>query len=240
MPRAFYLFKVKHPTCPLSQASQEFRIPIYVSSLYSFNGMSYFTLRVPRKTNLVYRSMKDNKYVKYVGVISTSEGLLSVTKESFGVLKSIVEVDGFLMGPVIVSRGYKNFLVSLPRKREAKRLARGIVENSPVDVSVRYVGLDRADFMTIYSMLGLSSHYKRLDIDWRHIEAVRIAWSLGYYNWPKGASLKDVAERMNLSMVSTLRRLRAAERAIIGSYLMFLQSYEIAPSLLNRSKSFSE
>lgn len=238
--RMHYLFKVKHSVCPLSEASLKLRTPIYVSNLYSFNDKSYFTLRVPKMSNLVYRMLRDNKYVKYVGPISSNRALLSVVKDSFGVLKAIADVKGFLMGPVVISKGYKNFLVLLSKKQEAKRLAKTIIKNSPVDVSLKYKRLDREDFMTIYSMLGLSSHCNKLDIDERLIETVKIAYSLGYYNWPKNASLREVAKRMKLSMVSTLRRLRAAEKAIIESYLTLLKSYEIAPSLLNRSRSFSE
>jgi predicted DNA binding protein len=125
-------------------------------------------------------------------------------------------------------------------KKDAKILAQEIVNNSPDNVSLRYFELDKFILSHILSTMNVSPYNNIPSLDPKQFEAIKTAWEMGYYRWPKKASLKDVASKLNLSMVSTLKRLRNAESKIIESYLKVYGNYDITPNLFNSSRSLSE
>jgi len=240
MSKAYYIFKIKHEKCPLTYTSQEVKGPLYIFNLYTFRDKSYFILRSPRRSRTVYRLLKKDRIVRKISIVNPDRGVFSVVKDSFGVMKALGDVGGFLIAPVVVFRGYKNFLVLLQAKRDVKRLAQEIINNSPNDISLRYFEVDGFMMFHILSTINMSPYSNISTLDPKQFEAIKTAWEMGYYRWPKRASLKDVASRLNLSMVSTLKRLRNAESRIIGGYLSVLNSYDITPSLFNSSRSLSE
>ncbi len=240
MSKTYYIFKVKHESCPLTHVSEEVKGPLYIFNLYNFNDKSYFILRSSRRSRTVYRLLKGDKKVKRISVVNPDKGIFSIVKESFGVMKALGDVGGFLVAPVMVFRGYKNFLVLLQAKKDAKRLAHEIVNNSPDNISMRYFEIDKFILTHMLSTMNISPYSSVPALDPKQFEAIKTAWEMGYYRWPKKASLKDVASKLNLSMVSTLKRLRTAENKIIESYIRVFSGYDITPSFFSSSRSFSE
>jgi predicted DNA binding protein len=53
----------------------------------------------------------------------------------------------------------------------------------------------------------------------RQLEVLSIAYRLGYYEYPRIISLKNLSERMNISVASLSKMLRIAEKKIIENFL---------------------
>ena len=53
----------------------------------------------------------------------------------------------------------------------------------------------------------------------KQFEAVRTAYSMGYYEFPRRAGIKDVAVKLGLSVSATTELLRRAEKRLVEAYL---------------------
>ena len=53
----------------------------------------------------------------------------------------------------------------------------------------------------------------------KQFEAVRTAYSMGYYEFPRRAGIKDVADKLGLSVSATTELLRRAEKRLVEAYL---------------------
>ena len=53
----------------------------------------------------------------------------------------------------------------------------------------------------------------------KQFEAVRTAYSMGYYDFPRRAGIKDVAVKLGLSVSATTELLRRAEKRLVEAYL---------------------
>lgn len=51
------------------------------------------------------------------------------------------------------------------------------------------------------------------------LEILHVAHYLGYYETPKGCTVRDVADRAGVSVATAQRRLQRAERAAVGQLL---------------------
>ena len=53
----------------------------------------------------------------------------------------------------------------------------------------------------------------------KQFEALRTAYSMGYYDFPRRAGIKDVADKLGLSVSTTTELLRRAEKRLVEAYL---------------------
>ncbi|MGC9105526.1 MAG: helix-turn-helix domain-containing protein [Thermoprotei archaeon] len=53
----------------------------------------------------------------------------------------------------------------------------------------------------------------------KQFEAIRVAYSLGYFDYPKRASIRDVAQKLGVSVSTATELLRRAERRLVEAYL---------------------
>jgi predicted DNA-binding protein (UPF0251 family) len=53
----------------------------------------------------------------------------------------------------------------------------------------------------------------------KQFEALRVAYSLGYFDYPKRASIRDVAQKLGVSISTATELLRRAERRLVEAYL---------------------
>ncbi len=96
------------------------------------------------------------------------------------------------------------FLVTLYliHKSEMKDLIRSLLD---VGVSVKVVKVIR-----LKPNAGLTQ---------KQFEAIRVAYSMGYYDFPRRVGIREVAERLGLSVSTTTELLRRAEKRLVEAYL---------------------
>lgn len=70
-----------------------------------------------------------------------------------------------------------------------------------------------------YSILEMSHHMQKKQITSRQEEFVRIAFDLGYFEYPKRINLEDLSAKLGISIGTLSEILRRGERHILSKYL---------------------
>ena len=138
----------------------------------------------------VHRLGKDQRNL-YLQIYSDVSGIRSV-------IGTIIDHGAFVIRPVGIVQGKERWSVIMPSKRKLPTLLKSLRRCG----EVKLLGVERAG-------LDLS------DLTEKQRDALELAIALGYYEWPRRVSAKELARRLGVSGSSLLQRLRVAEAKLV-------------------------
>jgi len=219
--RSFGVLKVAHYGDLLTDFSASHGgSRLILSQLSLVEGYSYILLHLmPAREELLADfldtsgSYSDVRYVEVLRVRALPPTVF-VVKRSYGVQRALHKVGGIRVGSVVVEQGYKYFPVLLQRGSEVS-LLRYVRVYSPCELDVRLLRSPRY-YDSLGSLPVLSEYEHRV---------LLVALKEGYFEWPKRATLNDIASELGLSKVTVAEHLRKALRKLVEIYFKSLHVF---------------
>ncbi|MEM1830112.1 MAG: helix-turn-helix domain-containing protein [Desulfurococcaceae archaeon] len=210
----FAIIRVAHYGDVLTDFSLKYHSTLFIPQLDLIDGYSYIALQImPSKKEVVARfldfsrSYKDVKSAETLKIPGVPQTILLI-KRNYGVLKAIRKVGGMKLGPVAVEMGFKHFPVFIPRGSELK-LLKYVREFSPCDADVK-VSRASPDTENLLTTPTLTEYEFRV---------LRLAYEEGFFEWPRGVGLEELASVLGISKATTAEHLRKAVKKLAEAYL---------------------
>ncbi|MEM2208488.1 MAG: helix-turn-helix domain-containing protein [Sulfolobales archaeon] len=210
----FAVIKVAHYGDVLTDFSLKYQLTLFMPQLDLVDGYSYVALQImPSKREIIAqfhdfsKSYKDVRNVETLKIPGVPQTILLI-KRNYGVLKAIHKVGGMRLGPVTVEMGFKHFPVFIPCGSELK-LLKYVREFSPcsVDAKVSRASPDTEDLLAIPTL----TEYE--------FRVLRVAYEEGFFEWPRGVRLEELASILGISKATAAEHLRKAVRKLAEAYL---------------------
>lgn len=122
------------------------------------------------------------------------------------VCRSFAGLNCFLVSASTREKGKMEWRLFVGAEGELKRLCRRLDRN--------HVG---------YRITEITRHFGKREITPRQEELLRIAFDLGFFEFPKRITLEELANKFGLSMGTLSEILRRAEKNILGGYFSTTQ-----------------
>lgn len=219
--RSFRVLKVAHYGDILTDFSaSRSNSRLILSQLSLVESYSYIVLHLmPAREGLLADfldtsgSYSDVKYVEVLRVRALPPTVFMV-KRSYGIQRALHKVGGVRVGSVVVERGYKHFPILLRRGSEVS-LLKYVRAYSPCELDVRLLR-SPSYYDSLSSLPALSEYEHRV---------LLVALKEGYFEWPKRATLDDIASELGLSKVTVAEHLRKALRKLVKIYFKSLHVF---------------
>ncbi len=164
-------------------------------------------------------------FVELASEKMTPEELLRHIRKSTGVVRSdLSKVDkNRIMGTITTHdcpvcstfSGLDCFLVSASTKQDGK-MEWNVFVNRDSGLKALCRRLDRNKVE--YEILELTNHMQKRQITSRQEDVIRIAFDLGYFEFPKRINLEQLSARLGISIGTLSEILRRGERNILSKY----------------------
>lgn len=164
-------------------------------------------------------------FVEVASEKMTPEDIITHLRKSTGVVKSdLSRVDkNRIMGTVTTHdcpvcstfSGLDCFLVSASTKEEGK-MEWNVFVNSDSGLKALCKRLDRNK--VDYRILEVTNHMQKRQITSRQEDLIRIAFDLGYFEFPKRINLEQLSAKFGVSIGTLSEILRRGERNILSKY----------------------
>jgi len=196
-------FKLRHRgcwTCGLSRFKSAFVTHVTVCMSPDFvQDVTEVELADPREAQLIKKYFDECKIVVKWNVLEESEKKLLIqvftdTSKISSVVHNIIKNKCFVPRKVPLVDGWEIWTIAAP-KREFIKDALSEIRNL-------------GDFRLLYVKKSTFDGFNLSDMQETVLKA---ALELGYYNWPKKISAKEIARRLKLSKATVLEHLRKAE-----------------------------
>lgn len=153
------------------------------------------------------KALKGLKGVTLLEVLKRwdNEALILVrTKDSSSSYSKVLQSNVICSSPVIIKNGFEQYEVVSTDPDQMRRMLSELSDVGQMKV------LRIGDFERLHTGLKLTRKQE---------EALELAFSQGYYKWPKRVTLEELAATQNISRRSLQERLRRAEAKLMPHFL---------------------
>jgi predicted DNA binding protein len=221
---SFALLKVYHPSDFITFLSRDLKCPSillcptligrYTTGLLLINECGKANLKDEAST---FDVVKEFEPIARQGGLS----FYYLKKVSFGVQKALADVKAIRVFPIIHERsGYKKFYI-LYRDELRKKLLSLVKRNaiklgeSSVYIKLKHISPVRYGDLLLRELMkpqltGLTT---------MEYQALKKALELGYFDWPRSVSLREVAGALGISEATTLEHIRRGLKKILSTLL---------------------
>ena len=201
-------FKLKHKGCwtlGLKKFKSEFVTHITVSLSENFvQDITEVTLANKKEAKEIKSYFRNHKLIKKSDVLQETENKLLIqiftdTTKIKSIVHTILKNKCFLAKKVPLVDGWEIWTIAAPKKTAIKN------------------ALDDIEKLGEFKLLHIKkSTFDGFNLSDNQEHMLKLAISLGYYNWPKKISIQELAKRIGLSKVTVAEHLRKAEAKIVN------------------------
>jgi predicted DNA binding protein len=228
-------FKVTHD-CPFCDVSRKFpRL-----KMFSWCNREHDVIELIIDKPDEYSSVID-EISKINGMVEKSSDLHNAhffvkkcfCREENSVTRIIDEFDLLQISPIIYRNGWEYYRVIAFEHKDLKELLRRFEEKG-----FRFEILRKVDFDGfIASSLTLTADALFSDLTGKQMDALLTAYSNGYYNLPRKANVKDIANKKRVSRTTYQEHLKKAENKLVASLVPYVQLFiRVTPEKRNNVK----
>ncbi|MCL4420432.1 MAG: helix-turn-helix domain-containing protein [Candidatus Thermoplasmatota archaeon] len=138
-------------------------------------------------------------------------------KKGHGMISAISEGSGLLLMPVIAKNGTENFRYVVRDLEGIETVEKNVFKSGNKIETMNYDRInDENILLSSFSILHYYPLANVTPVEWK---ILRIAYSAGYYSWPRTAQLSKISDSVGASKTSVLYHLRNGERKILQKFL---------------------
>ena len=139
---------------------------------------------------------------KYVILSRSADRVEVITwAEQSSIIESIIRKNCVFIGPTLVKDGVENWHIMAPTREELQDVVASLEQCSDIAYIRNTEGAEPD--------VGLTE---------RQMKTLKMAVEMGYFDTPRRASIKDVADRMKVSPSTAVEHLRKAEKKVLENY----------------------
>ncbi|MCL4420108.1 MAG: helix-turn-helix domain-containing protein [Candidatus Thermoplasmatota archaeon] len=137
-------------------------------------------------------------------------------KKGHGMISAISEGGGLLM-PVVAKSGTENFRYVVKDLEGIETVEKNVFKSGNKIETMNYDRITEENILlSSFSILHYYPLVSVTPVEWK---ILRIAYSAGYYSWPRTAQLSKISDSVGASKTSVLYHLRNGERKILQKFL---------------------
>ncbi len=196
---------IRHRNCWHYKISRALKATIIVKYTYMLpNGQLYgYQTIMSNMIGELEPYLRSLPEIKKYSLLSQSKDRAEVITwaEQNSIVENIIKMNCVFVGPTIVKDGVENWHIMAPTREELKQVIDALEQCS--DIAYIRNGDSFGDEE------GLTD---------KQAQALRAAVESGYFDTPRRASIKDVADRMGVSPSTAVEHLRKAEKKVLENY----------------------
>ena len=183
--------------------------------------VEFYHRNAKQMLNDLMRFLRQDKYTERIKIIQKLRygARIGVSRKITGVLKAVHLTNSLILGDCLVSEGIEYYPILVPRYPAAKDLMNLVKELSPEKTNVWFKFVRPED---VYILSNIQQLLRELTPAEKRI--LTTAYELGYFDWPRLHSSKDIARFLNISNTTFLELLRRAEKKILTALYMFIRT----------------
>ncbi|MFP3313768.1 MAG: helix-turn-helix domain-containing protein [Thermocladium sp.] len=209
-------------SCGLAAAAEESRGSVYSLQAIPVNDeansvLSFMRISGKRDIQEVYRGLRKD-FIKISLLNPRSGNLLFISglKRGHGVLRPLASNGILPLIPLIASPGIEFFSLLTNNLESVEKFTREV----SVTNRIEYVDYEKIDGNGVAQLLERNMRELYIhDLEKEEKRALSMAYEMGYYSWPKGIKMDQLANELGYSKPTISYYLRKAERKIIGKLL---------------------
>jgi predicted DNA binding protein len=201
-------FKILHKGCWMQGISKKFKSRFISHSTFGINRrLTSDIVHVVGKTNSEFERVisfiRRNKQIKKFELLHKDEKNLYFqiyTSIQNSIIGNVTKFGGFILKPIVLDNGWEVWTIMVASKEQLPQLLGSLNKCGKVVIlSIKKSSLDNSNLSPKQSLV------------------IGIAIKLGYYEWPRKISAKELAKRLKISKATVLQHLRVGEAKIIKS-----------------------
>ena len=209
-------FKITHEGCTTALTSDVRDLVIRMVYCHPFRDRGYNWVVVEAKAR------DQSSLSKYVANMRKHGRVRSILDTKRDVKNSSVRLS--------LIEGYEGMISSLAYEMSAVQKLE-TVQNGEETWRVIIPAINRNTFVELINLYGKVVNFRARSLDYhepaeiasrltnRERDVLRVAYELGYFEFPKNAHLKDIAQKTNLSISTINEYIRCSQRKILAFFI---------------------
>ena len=212
------VFKLYHSDCFYSEATEKY-------PLVTISAASPPTILKRGNDQIVYQMLIKARCENHFELEKFIEGIKSFDSLRKSILLKQTANETLLMvrlaGPSssLEQAIQRNAIYTKPVDAKEGFEIHSVISTSPKHVKNLLSELSELGELKLLKLNDYAFDEPEQDITKKQMDALRVACNRGYYGWPKGITLNDIANELNISRRAAQERLRRAESKILPKLL---------------------